>query len=154
MLNDFYAAASKVLTRSAIIDKLVGDEVMALYLPQLLDQHWEEDLVRDAADLLTSVGYGTSAAPWLPLGVGVDVGRAYVGNVGAGDVKDFTALGDVVNTASRLQSCAGAGQVVISERLFDRLATRPPNAIATSLALKGKQDPEPARVIDMSAAGS
>src|SRR5438552_19100869 len=41
MLNRFYAAASKVLTRSAIIDKLVGDEVMALYLPQLLRGHWE-----------------------------------------------------------------------------------------------------------------
>src|SRR3954468_14837225 len=40
LLNRFYAAASDVLTRSAIVDKLVGDEVMALYLPQLLDDPW------------------------------------------------------------------------------------------------------------------
>ena len=149
LLNRFYAMASKVLTRSAIIDKLVGDEVMALYLPQLLGEGWEDDLVRDATDLLVAVGYRTSDAPWLSLGVGIDVGRAYVGNVGAGEVKDFTALGDVVNTASRLQSAAGAGQIVLSERLFGRLAKRPTSAIATSLEMKGKHDPEPAHVIDL-----
>jgi adenylate cyclase len=152
LLNRFYAAASAVLTRSALIDKFVGDEVMALYLPQLLDEQWEDELVRDANDLLASVGYGTSSGPWLQLGVGLDVGRAYVGNVGAGEVKDFTAVGDVVNTAARLQSAAGGGQIVLSERLFERLATRPGNATATTLGLKGKQDAAPARVIDLSAA--
>lgn len=149
LLNRFYAAASAVLTRSAIIDKLVGDEVMALYLPQLLGDRWEDELVRDATDLLSSVGFGRSHEPWLALGVGLDVGRAYVGNVGAGDVKDFTALGDVVNTAARLQSAAAAGQIVLSERLFERLATRPANATAARLALAGKQDTEASRVIDL-----
>ena len=66
---------------------------MALYLPQLLDPGWEDEMIRDACDLLGSVGFGTSEAPWLPIGVGIDIGRAYVGNVGAGEVKDFTALG-------------------------------------------------------------
>jgi adenylate cyclase len=153
LLNRFYAVATKVLTRSAIIDKLVGDEVMALYLPQLLGDGWEHDLVRDATDLLVSVGYRASGDPWLRLGVGIDVGRAYVGNVGAGEVKDFTALGDVINTASRLQSSARAGQIVLSERLFGRLANRPTNAIATSLELKGKDGSEPVRVIDLQAVG-
>jgi adenylate cyclase len=149
LLNRFYAVASRVLTRSAIIDKLVGDQVMALYLPQLLSEGWEDDIVRDATDLLVSVGFGTSGDPWLSLGVGIDVGRAYVGNVGAGEVKDFTALGDVVNTASRLQSCARAGQIVLSERLFGRLAHRPSNTTAATLELKGKLDAESARVIDV-----
>lgn len=151
LLNRFYAAASAVLTRSALIDKFVGDEVMALYLPQLLREHWEDELVRDASDLLASVGYGTSSEPWLQLGIGLDVGRAYVGNVGAGEVKDFTAVGDVVNTAARLQSVARGGQIVLSERLFERLAS-PPDAAATTVGLKGKQDAEPARVIDLGAA--
>lgn len=149
LLNRFYAAASEVLTRSAIVDKLVGDEVMALYLPGMLGQHWVDDVVRDAADLLTAVGYGTPEGPWLSLGVGIDIGRAYVGNVGAGEVKDFTALGDVVNTAARLQSAASAGQVVMSQRLFDRLTTPPPHARPVSLELKGKQEAEPARVLDL-----
>jgi class 3 adenylate cyclase len=54
----------------------------------------------------------------------------------------------VVNTAARLQSAAGSGQIVLSERLFERLAARPDNATATTLELKGKQDAQPARVID------
>lgn len=68
-------------------------------------------MLRDAADLLAAVGFGSSAEPWLPLGIALDVGHAFVGNAGAGDVKDFTALGDVVNTAARLQSSAEAGQI-------------------------------------------
>jgi hypothetical protein len=50
-----------------------------------------------------------------PVGAGADFGTAYVGNVGEEDVKDFTALGDVVNTAARLQARAEAGQLVVSE---------------------------------------
>ena len=69
--------------------------------------------------------------------------------MGAGEVKDFTALGDVVNTAARLQSSADAGQILLSERLFGRLAAAPPHAIPTSLALRGKPEPEPARVLDL-----
>jgi adenylate cyclase len=149
LLNRFYAAASKILTRSAIIDKLLGDEVMALYLPQLLTEDWEDDMLRDAVDLLNAVGYGTAQTPWLALGVGLDVGRAYVGNVGVDEVKDFTALGDVVNTAARLQAAASAGQIVLSDRLFDRLATRPADTTQTCLQLKGKQQSQPARVIEI-----
>ena len=148
LLNRFYAAASHVLSRSAIIDKLVGDEVMALYVPQLFRaEGWEDDIVRDARELLAAVGYGT-AMPWLEIGVGVDIGPAYVGNVGAGDVKDFTALGDVVNTAARLQAQAAPGQIVVSERLFSRLSDAPADARAASLSLKGKREPERARVVD------
>jgi adenylate cyclase len=151
LMNRFYAVATKVLTRSAVIDKLVGDEVMALYLPQLLGEHWVDHLVRDATALLAAVGYGTPDQ-WLNLGVGIDVGRAFVGNVGSGDVKDFTALGDVVNTASRLLSVAKGGQVVMSERLHEQLAHPPVGATSAVFELKGKQEPEPARVLDLGAA--
>jgi adenylate cyclase len=153
LLNRFYESASVILSRSAILDKLVGDEVMALYLPQLFaGKGWEDEMVRDARDLLTAVGYGSAGEPWLRLGVGLDIGQAYVGNVGSGEVKDFTALGDVVNTASRLQSSAQAGQVVLSERLFARLSEAPGDATSTSLELKGKREPEPVRVLDLAAA--
>lgn len=154
LLNRFYAAATKVLTRSAIVDKLVGDEVMALYLPQMIGDGWEDELLRDARELLGTVGYRAGAQPWLALGVGIDAGRAYVGNVGAGSVKDFTALGDVVNTAARLQSAARAGQIVLSERLCGRLAERPAGARAVALELKGKAEPQAAHVLDLGAVGA
>ena len=145
LLNRFYASATKVLSRSAVIDKLVGDEVMALYLPPLLGDGWEDALLRDASELLEAVGFADD--PWLPLGIGLDVGPAFVGNVGEGEVKDFTALGDVVNTASRLQSCAESGQIVLSERLFARLSDGPSAAERRTVTLKGKAETEPVRVI-------
>ena len=151
LLNRFYSSAAEVLSRSAIIDKLVGDEVMALYLPQLLSDGWENEMLRDASELFAAVGYGSGSEPWLRLGIGLDVGRAFVGNVGSGEVKDFTALGDVVNTAARLQSSAVAGQIVISERLFERFSDGPAEAQSVSLALKGKLETTPARVIDVGA---
>lgn len=153
LLNRFYKCATEILSRSAIIDKLVGDEVMALYVPMLFrEDDWEDAMLRDARDLLAAVGYGSGEDPWLRLGVGLDVGRAYVGNVGSGEVKDFTALGDVVNTAARLQSSAEAGQVVISERLFERFSDAPAGARSESLSLKGKLEPEPVRVMDLARA--
>jgi adenylate cyclase len=154
LLNRFYASAAEVLSRSAIIDKLVGDEVMALYLPQLMAERWEDEMLRDASDLLAAVGFGSANEPWLRLGIGLDVGRAFVGNVGSGHVKDFTALGDVVNTTSRLQSSAEAGQIVMSERLFDRLSDDDIGARSRSLALKGKRETEPVRVIELGAGAS
>jgi adenylate cyclase len=149
LLNRFYGEAARILARSAIIDKLVGDEVMALYLPPLLAAGWEQHMLRDASDLLAAVGFGASTVPWLRLGIGLDVGRAFVGNVGAGDVKDFTALGDVVNTAARLQSSADAGQILLSERLFSRLPGRDAGAALKNLAIRGKRESEPVRVIDL-----
>jgi len=148
LLNRFYASATSVLIRSAVIDKLVGDEVMALYIPQLLGNHWEGELVRDARALLGAVGFG-SGEPWLRLGVGLDIGQAFVGNVGSGEVKDFTALGDVVNTASRLQAAAEPGQIVLSERLFGRLSPEAADGTARVVPLRGKQEDEPVRVIEI-----
>jgi adenylate cyclase len=151
LLNRFYRSATEVLGRYALIDKLVGDEVMALYIPMLLAEHWEDQMLRDASGLLAAVGFGSGAGPWLPLGIGMDVGRAFVGNVGSGDVKDFTALGDVVNTAARLQFSAAAGQIVLSERLFARLSERAVGASSKNVALKGKREAEPVRVIEFGA---
>src|SRR5581483_889186 len=61
LLNRFYGCATRVLTRSAIIDKLVGDEVMALYVPALLTDGWENDMLRDASELLAAVGIGSDS---------------------------------------------------------------------------------------------
>jgi adenylate cyclase len=70
--------------------------------------------------------------------MGLTFGVAQVGNVGAGEVKDFTAVGDVVNTASRLQASASPGEILMSDAVYERVAERYPNARPRSLVLKGK----------------
>jgi adenylate cyclase len=141
MLNEFYEAAIDVLCRYAIVDKLVGDEVMALYLPRLLTDDVGEHMVQDARDLLAAAG------SLLHVGIGLDYGRAYVGNVGSGDVKDFTAIGDVVNTAARLQAVAGEDEVLLSQRVCAVAGGVPPGAVERTYELKGKAEPERAYVL-------
>ena len=150
LLNRFYAVASRVLCKhDALIDKLIGDEVMALFLTGLTGPRCCGKMVSAAASLLRGVGYGSSEGPWLPLGVGMDFGPAYVGNVGSGEVKDFTAIGDTVNTAARLQGEAKSGQIVLSERVYQEVAERYPDAQPVELELKGKSKPVPARVVEI-----
>jgi adenylate cyclase len=141
LLNGFYETAIEVLCRHAIVDKLVGDEVMGLYLPQLFTDEVGPHMLADARDLMAAAG------PLLDIGIGLDYGRAFVGNVGSGEVKDFTAIGDVVNTAARLQGVAAAGEAVISERVCAVAGGLPPDAVERTFELKGKSAPERAYVL-------
>jgi len=150
-MNRFYAVATQVLAHhDAVIDKLVGDEVMALFIRAFAGDACIGKMASSAETLLCSVGYG-KGEPWLPLGVGMDFGTAFVGNVGSGEVKDFTALGDVVNTAARLQAEARPGQIVMSESVYQAVSERFPEALAVEMTLKGKSEPVAARVIDLAA---
>jgi adenylate cyclase len=154
LLNRFYTVAARVLAgHDAVIDKLVGDQVMALWLPGFAGrEEYITKMVAAAEELLRAVGYGSEAEPWLPLGLGLDHGLAFVGNVGDGVVKDFTALGDVVNTAARLQAQAKPGQIVLSERVYqEAAAARFPDALMVQLELKGKSEPVAARIVDFNA---
>jgi adenylate cyclase len=149
VLRRFYACAEDILFPAAFIDKLVGDQVMALYLPQYrlpAGSAGPDGLTRvapimvdQARKLLGSIGYGTEEGPFVEVGVGMDFGEAFVGNIGEGSVRDFTAVGDVVNTASRLQSVAGGGEILISERIAARLDERPP--VRAEVDVKGKAAP-------------
>jgi adenylate cyclase len=144
LLRRFYGCAEQVLFPEAIIDKVVGDEVMALYLPdvqRLITRDQVPRLMVDhAMELLRAVGYDSPSGPFVEIGVGLDVGEAFVGNIGERAVYDFTAIGDVVNTASRLQGKAGGGEIVLSARVASGL----PTAIGTpvELELKGKKNIE------------
>ena len=124
-LRRFYAHAEKVLFPEAIIDKLIGDEVMALYVGPILlpgtvelddgvRRHTAHVMLEHARELLQRVGYGSRGTPEFAVGIGLDFGDAFIGNIGNNAVHDFTAVGDVVNTASRLQGHAAAGEVILS----------------------------------------
>ena len=153
-LRRFYAHAERVFFPEALIDKLIGDEVMALYVPPVMvpaatavddevRRHVAHVMVEHARELLERVGYGTGGDPDFNLGIGLDFGEAFVGNIGDTAVHDFTAVGDVVNTASRLQGQAAAGEVVLSARLARLLPE--PVGVPETLVLKGKQEPFEAR---------
>jgi len=136
-----------LIRQDAIIDKLIGDEVMALFIPGICGPNFRRRAADAALLLLEAVGYGAASDPWMPIGVGVNAGLTYVGNVGSEGVVDFTALGDTVNTASRLAASAASGEIVLSEEVYEALAEVHPEADRRSLILRGKETPFMARVV-------
>lgn len=148
-MNRFYHATTQVLlAHDAVIDKMVGDEVMALFVPGYCGANYRQSAAEAAEALVRAVGYGEPGEePWLPVGVGVHAGMAFVGNVGGSGVVDFTALGDTVNTAARLQAEAAAGEVVLSETLYPEVAARHPDLEQRTLQLRGREEPLTVRVL-------
>jgi adenylate cyclase len=145
LLDRFYRAATGVLLRhDAVIDKLIGDEVMALFIPGISGPEYRRRAVDAALDVMRAVGYGSADGPWLGLGAGVNAGPAFVGNVGASGVVDFTALGDTVNVAARLQGAAAGGEVVVAAGVDERVAAGGTRRV---LELRGHDAPLPTVVL-------
>jgi adenylate cyclase len=114
LMARFYGTAATIVDRvNGIVDKFVGDEVVALFIPGFAGSDHATDAIAAAAELLAATR-GEDGEPWIPVGAGVHTGVAYVGTVGEGDNFDFTALGDSVNTAARLASAAAAGEILVS----------------------------------------
>jgi adenylate cyclase len=116
LMQRFYTVSRTVLIdRDAIVEKFIGDEVAALFLPFMTGPDHARRAVDVAQELLRAVGYSAPEGPWIPLGVGVHTGTAFVGIVASGGASDFTALGDPVNIAAHLASQAAAGEILVSE---------------------------------------
>jgi adenylate cyclase len=140
LLHRFYGAASgALLAHDAILGQIAGDEVMAIFVPGLAGSSFPRQAVQAAGALLRGVGYGTPAGSWLEVGVGICTGEEYVGNVGGGGFKDFTAIGDITNTAARLQASARGGEILMCEATYEAVAGAYPVAEPQQLQLKGKR---------------
>jgi adenylate cyclase len=123
--------------------------VVALFIPGICGAQYHRRAVEAASGLLQSVGYGESRSPWLAIGGAVNSGMTFVGNVGGEGIVDFTALGDTVNTASRLASSAAAGEILLSETVYVKAAEHFPNLRERTLALRGKELLMNARVLEV-----
>lgn len=150
LMNRFYVAATNVMVKTdAFIDKLIGDEVMAVYLPIFAGTNHARVALQAAQDLLRATGNEDPDGPWLPIGVGVHTGITYFGTVSGveGTFSDFTALGDNVNIAARLASQAGPGEALISDEAYSAAGLDLGPVEKRQLDLKGKSEPVNVRVV-------
>ena len=150
LMNRFYEATINVLVQAkAFIDKLVGDEVTALFIPGYAGKEHAHKAVEAGQALLRVTGHGDPGGPWVPVGVGIHTGTAWVGSIAgaSGAAADFTALGDNVNIAARLASKAGQGEVIASEATLKAAKIESEKLEKRELELKGKSDLVSVRVL-------
>ncbi len=134
LLNKYYRNAELAAdARQAIKVKFTGDEVLAVF-------HTVDDALQTALDMLArlkplDVRYGIQA------GVGIHWGLVVEGVVGGGEVKGYDVLGDTVNTAKRIESAAGGGEILVSEAAYRRRQQTSLHGERMRLEVKGKTEP-------------
>lgn len=153
ILNEYLEAMTKaVFDRGGTVDKFIGDGVMAMFgAPE--DLSCPEQAIRAIATAKTMYFYlnklnqrwqakasqtgSPSQIPLLKMRCGIHQGKAVVGMFGGSQRKDYTAVGKVVNIASRLQSVAAPNSIVISEAVANCLNNKPQWGAEHNFKLKG-----------------
>ena len=142
LLNRFYQVAARVVVdHEGLVDKYVGDEIVAFFPPSFAGPAHAAVAIDAARTILDKTGHGAGREPWVPVGAGVHTGVAFVGSVGEGGVTDFTALGDTVNTTARLASAAGAGELLVSDAAATAGGIDRAGLEERHLGLRGRTEP-------------
>ncbi len=144
ILNEYLSLTTRaIFDHGGTLDKFVGDATMAVFnAPFDLDDYifravctaWDMQAGAAAIAEKFSRRYGKSVS----FGIGVNCGNAVVGNIGCDFRMDYTAIGDTVNTAARLESSAKPGQILISSDVYEAVKDRVEAAPIGEIALKGK----------------
>ena len=124
LLNNYFDVMVKeIIAQGGYIDKFIGDAIMAVFRGNYhLDRAIDASLaVRAQIDKLPSVSENVSFTP--KVSIGINPGEMISGNIGSVNLRrlDYTVIGDVVNTAQRLQSAAKEGQIIISEQTYQKI---------------------------------
>ena len=144
ILNDYLELATNaIFNNGGTLDKFIGDAAMAVFNAPFDVDDYVYKAVKTALDIVKGgeeienrfrEKFGHSVG----FGVGVHCGNAVVGNIGCKTRMDYTAIGDTVNTASRLESKAQKGQVLISKEVYDTVKDRIDAEPVGTIPLKGK----------------
>jgi len=150
LLNEVFQLASDViLERGGTIDKFIGDSVMAYFGAPVPQQDHALRAVTCAVEIQRAVerrnnhvgasGLATQAA--VSLGIGIHAGTVIVGNIGSDRRTDFTAVGDAVNVAHRLEKLAQPGEILVSEAVQRRVRGSLRLRFEGERQLSGREEP-------------
>jgi len=144
IINRFYQVTTNIVyEHGGMVEKLVGDEVTAFFVPAFTDEHnFSRAAVRTGMAILKATGHDDPDGPWIPVGVGIHTGEAYVGAVGEpGKNLNIAVLGDNVNIAARLASQAKTGEIVLSDETSRLSGIDTTDLEFRAMTLKGKDEP-------------
>ncbi|MDO4489188.1 MAG: adenylate/guanylate cyclase domain-containing protein [Eubacteriales bacterium] len=147
ILNKYLSlTTSCIFDNGGMLDKFIGDATMALFNAPGDQEDYVMQAVKAGLDMQrrgAALGkeleeeFGRTVS----FGVGVNVGDAVVGNIGCDTRMDYTAIGDTVNTASRIEGKAQRGELLISQAVYDILKDRIVAEFKEAMTLKGKAEP-------------
>jgi adenylate cyclase len=148
VMDRFYSEGVDALIRGgALIERFMGDQIVGYFVPGYAGHDHARRALESGVEVLRVTGNVGRTIPWVPVGVGVHTGTAFIGTVGrAGGLLELTALGEDVNVAARLASEAAAGEMVCSEAAFSAAGL----ALAAEyrmVTLKGVSKPIAVRVV-------
>jgi adenylate cyclase len=145
ILNQYLAAAAEaILAQEGTIDKFMGDSVMAWFNAPIPQPDHVLRAVKAALNLRTAIETLQKNLPpesRLNFGVGIHFGEAVLGLVGTEKRLEYTAIGDCVNTAKRIQENSSAGQILISAETYPFIANQIDARPVTPVLAKGKSQP-------------
>ena len=146
-LNHYLSlAAQAVLEQEGTLDKFMGDAVMAIFNAPLPQPDHTLRAVRAALAMKEAIAtfhQELDSEVRLNFGVGINVGEAVVGNIGAAKLMNYTAIGDSVNLAKRLQENAEAGQILLSQSAYDAVREHVRAKSLKPIEIKGRSSTEP-----------
>lgn len=144
LIQDYYVIAAQAVDRNGgIVDKYLGDGVMALFIPVITGENHAGRAIEAGRAILADVQAAGLPARGVPVGAGIHTGTAFVGALGAGDKLDFTAIGDTVNVAARLGSLATGGELLVTRAAWKAagLAVGSDGATSRALDIAGRSAP-------------
>ncbi|MFN9576451.1 MAG: adenylate/guanylate cyclase domain-containing protein [Gemmatimonadota bacterium] len=147
-----------VFRHGGTLDKFIGDAVMAQWGAPLGEPDDADRAMRAALDMMRSLAalnrrWRDQGRPELAIGIGLNCGEAFAGNIGSERRLEFTVIGDVVNTASRLCGAAEGGEILMSEPFQRAMRDAVPVNQHDPMELKGKSQPVPVWSVDLPAMG-
>ena len=143
LIKRFYKVTSDVLIQhNAMVNHLMGDQVIGLFVPRFSGTDHARVAIQAARDLLRVTGHEQPGGPWVPVGIGIHTGLAYVGMVGSSKgVNEIAVLGSAANLTARLSTHALTGEVLLSAETSKAANLDTTGLKSRLLELKGISNP-------------
>jgi len=149
MLNDYFSVMTEIVNMNhGTVDKFIGDAMMVLFGAPLATDNDVFNSVRTALEMQDAIKIfeekwrEVRGNNWtFNIGIGINTGEVVVGNIGSASRMEYTAIGDNVNVAFRLESIAPGGTVLITESVFSEIKDRVNVEKMPPVTVKGREQP-------------
>ena len=148
-LNEYFTALTNIITENkGVVDKYIGDAVMAFWGSPLADPNHPVNAVKSAWEILSKLkelnaGWIAKGLPEIKMGIGISTGEMVVGNIGSESRFNDTVIGDEVNLASRLEGLTKyyGARIIVSQNTWDKVKNDFCGRLLDLAAVKGKEKP-------------